>query len=174
MNDNRNLAVSGVYRDIIRNVNTGDVFATPWQHNLVVTSALNLITSLFGGKTSNGLKYWAVGSGADSWDETSIDPQLSETTLTNEIGRKLISTDDIEFYDSNNKPSVKPTNRLHISLTFNEDECNGKWREFGLFGGDASAVMNTGIMVDKKHHSIITKTNETTIERHIILTFTLN
>ena len=170
--DNGYFKVDGMYYDVIRR--NGKTEITPCSHNLVVTSIIKLISSLLGNKMSNGIGYWAVGSGNDSWDTNPVDPQLSETLLTNEIGRKAITISNIEFYDNDNNPSVTPTNRLHISITFNEDECNGKWREFGLFGGDgASVTINSGIMIDKKHHNIITKTSDTTIERHIVLTFNL-
>ena len=105
-------------------------------------------------------------------DTTQVDPTASETKLTSEIGRKSIST--IEFYDSNNGVSATPTNKIHIAVTFSENECNGTWREFGLFGGDtASSTADSGIMIDKKHHNIITKTQDIVIERHIVLTFNL-
>ena len=170
--DNGCFKIDGMYYDIIKR--NGKIEITPCRHNLVVTSVTKLISALLGGKISSGIKYWAVGSGDDSWDTNPADPQLSEVRLTNEIGRKVITADDIEFYDSNNNPSPTPTNRLHIHATFGEDECNGKWREFGLFGGDdASVVVNSGIMVDKKHHDVITKTSDTIIERHIVLTFNL-
>ena len=79
-------------------------------HNLVVTSFLNLISYAL--KNSNGgIKYWAVGQGASSWDSNSI------------------------------------------------------------FGGDASSTANSGIMMNKRHHAVITKTSDMTIER--VMKFTL-
>lgn len=169
---NAGLKVDGLFRDIIINKRTGEVKASKWEHNIVVNSAINLITALLAGKNTKGIKYWAVGSGANSWDTKPVDPTASETKLTSEIGRKSIST--IEFYNSNNGISTTPTNKIHIAVTFNENECNGAWREFGLFGGDtASSTADSGIMIDKKHHSIITKTQDIVIERHIILTFNL-
>lgn len=169
---NAGLKVDGMFRDIITNKRTGEVKVSKWEHNLVVNSAINLITALLAGKNTKGIGYWAVGSGADSWDTTSVDPTASETKLTSEIGRKSISM--IEFYDSNNGVSATPTNKIHIAVTFNENECNGTWREFGLFGGDtASSTADSGIMIDKKHHNVITKTQDIVIERHIVLTFNL-
>lgn len=169
---NASLKVDGVFHDIITNKRTGEVKVSKWEHNLVVNSAINLITALLANKNAKGIKYWAVGSGTNLWDTTPIDPIASETKLTSEIGRKSIST--IEFYDSNNGVSATPTNKIHIAVTFNENECNGVWREFGLFGGDTvSNTTDSGIMIDKKHHSIITKTQDIIIERHIVLTFNL-
>lgn len=169
---NAGLKVDGMFRDIITNKKTGEVKVSKWEHNLVVNSAINLITALLAGKNTKGIGYWAVGSGANSWNTAPVDPTASETKLTSEIGRKSIST--IEFYNSNNYVSETPTNKIHIAVTFSENECNGTWREFGLFGGDtASSTADSGIMIDKKHHSVITKTQDIVIERHIVLTFNL-
>lgn len=170
-----NVRIDGMFKDIIR---CGDkvVEETPWTHNLVVQSVTNLIAAQISGKMGSGNLYWAVGSGDTSWDAEGADvkPTLGETQLTNEIGRKKITDTDIEFYTADNQHSDDITNRLHITSMFTEEECNGNWREFGLFGGDDAGVMvNTGIMIDKKHHGLISKTNETTVERHLILTFNL-
>lgn len=175
--DTNNMKVDGIFKDVIRK--NGKVVAeTEWKHNLVVQSVTKLIAALVGGKMTSGNLYWAVGSGDASWsaDGADVKPTLGETQLTNEIGRKKISDESIEFYTADNKPVAEGeiSNRLHITAMFNENECNGDWREFGLFGGDdASVMVNTGIMIDKKHHGLISKTEETTVERHLILTFNL-
>ena len=139
-------------------------------HNLVVTSFLNLISYAL--KNSNGgIKYWAVGQGASSWDSNMPNPSLSDTQLTSEIGRVAISSSDITFLNSNGTTSTNPTNILQIKHTFGADDCNGTWREFGIFGGDASSTANSGIMMNKRHHAVITKTSDMTIER--VMKFTL-
>ena len=119
-----------------------------------------------------GIQYWAVGSGAPSWDTNMPTPELTATRLTSEIGRVPISADELAFLDQDYRVVSTPTNILQISHTFGADDCNGVWREFGIFGGNATAVLNSGIMVNKRHHSVITKTEEMTIER--IMRFTLS
>lgn len=168
MRDNIGLVVTGECKDIVKV--DGKVVDTIVSHNVVVNSSLNLIAGLVGNLIDNNL-YWAIGSGNESWDDTPVDPQKTEVRLTNEIGRKRLTDANIEFYDGVNKPSNTPTNRLHISTLFEEDECNGEWREFGIFGGDATAVVGSGILIDKKHHGVVTKDTNTTIERHLIITF---
>lgn len=166
------LNVSGAIKDIIRH-SDGRIEEREWDHNLVVTSVLKLITSLLKGD-STGIKYWAVGGGQSSWDTSTVNPTLGETQLTAELGRKLISPANITFVDDNGSVSVNPTNKLHITLTFSESECNGVWREFAIFGGNATASPNSGTMINKKHHSILTKTSAMSVERHMVFTFNLS
>lgn len=143
-------------------------------HNLVVSSFLNLVMSLMKGQPGySGITYWAVGSGADSWDTTPVDPVVGATRLTQEIGRVAIPANEIVFLDNQYAESQTPTNILQIKHTFGINDCNGKWREFGLFGGTATSALNSGVMVNKRHHGVITKTTEVTIERTMRFTLTL-
>lgn len=170
------LKVDGQFKDIIKR-NGRVVEETPWNHNIVVTSVTTLIAALIAGKLPTHKLYWAVGSGSEDWDtETDIPaPTPNETSLVNEIGRKLIEFDSVEFYDAANKPveDGKMSNRIHITALFGEEECNGDWREFGIFGGNATSDLGSGIMIDDKRHKHIAKTTDTVIERHLILTFNL-
>lgn len=143
-------------------------------HNLVVSSFLNLVMSLMKGQSGySGITYWAVGSGSDSWDTSPIDPVVSATKLTQEIGRVAIPSDEIVFLNSSYEESQNPTNILQIKHTFGINDCNGIWREFGLFGGTATSALNSGVMINKRHHGVITKTSELTIERTMRFTLTL-
>lgn len=142
-------------------------------HNLIVNSFLKLAMALLKGQGGfSGIGYWAVGSGASSWDTNLPDPEINATVLTSEIGRVKIAASEISFLDANYNVSANPTNILQIKHTFGANDCNGVWREFGIFGGQASATANTGLMINKKHHKVITKTSDMTIER--TMRFTLN
>lgn len=141
--------------------------------NLVVNSFLNLVMCLLKQQSGySGIQYWAVGSGAEAWDSSMPTPEISATRLTAEIGRVAITSDELKFLDSNFNVSSAPTNILQISHTFGSTDCNGIWREFGIFGGNATASLNSGIMINKRHHAILTKTEEMTVER--IMRFTLS
>lgn len=143
-------------------------------HNLIVNSFLKLAMALLKGQSGfSGIGYWAVGSGASSWDTNLPDPEINATVLTAEIGRVKIQPSEITFLDANYNVSANPTNILQIKHTFGINDCNGIWREFGIFGGQASATANTGLMINKKHHKIITKTSDMTIERTMRFTFNL-
>ena len=142
-------------------------------HNLVVNSFLNLVMCLL--KQQNGFsgaQYWAIGSGASSWDTNMPSPEIGATKLTQEIGRVQLIPSKIKFLNSSFEEVSTPTNIIQISHTFGEDDCNGTWREFGIFGGNATATKDSGLMINKRHHSIITKTEDMTIER--IMRFTLS
>lgn len=142
-------------------------------HNLVVNSFLNLVMSLLKQQSGyKGIQYWAVGSGASSWDSSMPSPEITATKLTAELGRVAISTSEIKFLTPEYEESPTPTNILQISHTFGPTDCNGVWREFGIFGGNATSAKDSGVMINKRHHAVITKTEEMTIER--IMRFTLN
>lgn len=142
-------------------------------HNLVVNSFLNLVMCLLKQQDGyTGVQYWAVGSGATSWDTNMVTPEITATKLTAEIGRVPLKAEDFAFLDASFNVVNTPTNILQISHTFDESECNGIWREFGIFGGNATATANSGIMINKRHHAVLTKTEEMTVER--IMRFTLS
>lgn len=142
-------------------------------HNLVVNSFLNLIMYLLKHQSGySGIQYWAIGSGAESWDSSIPTPDINATTLTAELGRVPISADEITFLDPDFNEVSTPTNILQIKHTFGSSECNGVWREFGIFGGNATESLNSGILINKRHHAIITKTEDMTVER--TMRFTLN
>ena len=172
MKENTNIKVTGQITDKIIHLDTGEVEVREG-HNLVVTSFTKLVMALVGRASGyKGINYWAVGSGLAEWDNNPVSPTLNETTLTAELGRKLLTTENFSFQDADGNISETPTNILRINVTFDADECNGIWREFGLFGGNATATINSGILVDKRHHEVITKTSTMAIERTIV--FTLN
>lgn len=142
-------------------------------HNLVVNSFLRLVMCLLKNQTGySGIQYWAVGSGASSWDSETPAPDVNATRLTAEIGRVAIPASEITFLDSNYNEVSNPTNIIQIKHTFGVSDCNGTWREFGIFGGNATATTNSGLLINKRHHSVLTKTSEMTVER--TMRFTLN
>lgn len=142
-------------------------------HNLVVNTALNLIMALLKRQSGySGIQYWAVGSGASSWDSGLPSPTAGDTRLTAEIGRVAIDPSEIVFLNGSLQVSSTPTNIIQITHTFGVNDCNGKWREFGIFGGNATASANSGIMINKRNHEVITKTSEMTVER--VMRFTLS
>lgn len=143
-------------------------------HNIVVNQFLKLVMALCKGESGySGIKYWAVGSGIASWDDSIPDPEINATRLTAEIGRIAISPSEIKFLDAAGNESATPTGVLQIKHVFGPSDCNGTWREFGIFGGNATATLNSGLMINKKHHAVITKTNEMSIERTMKFTLSL-
>lgn len=164
-------AITGEFRDIITYADGRQEIREG--HNIIVNDIGKLIACLFKVQSGySGLQYWAVGSGAEGWDNTNPTQALAtDTQLTNELGRKVISPSNIVFLDSGNSTTGTVTNKIKVTVTFAESECNGTWREFGLFGGNATTTRNSGIMINHKNHAIMVKTNQMTVERQIIFTF---
>lgn len=169
--DSHNISMKGEVIDKI--YKNGVLVDTIYGCNLVVNSFLKLVMSLCKGESGyGGIQYWAIGSGNASWDDGIPDPEINATRLTSEIGRVAINPSEIKFLTADYSESSTPTNILQIKHTFTENDCNGEWREFGIFGGNAFGTANTGIMINKKHHAVITKTSDMMIER--TMRFTLN
>lgn len=171
--DSANFSMSGETIDRIYN-SKGELVQEIHSHNLVVNSFTHLITSLLKNRTGfEGVQYWAVGSGDDSWDDLLPNPDRDDTRLMSEIGRVPISSDEIHFIDPDLEITTTPTNKIQIVHTFGYNDCNGIWREFGIFGGNATETENSGIMINKRHHEIITKTTDMMVERTLRFTFNL-
>lgn len=141
--------------------------------NTVVDNCSKLIASLMKGHAGHvGISYWAVGSGAGSWDNNNPPaPSVTDTKLTTEVFRKAISPSNITFLDDSNQPTATVTNKLQVKLVFNENEANGELREFGLYGGNATSIKDSGIMINRKTHGLLYKTSGMTLERTINITF---
>ena len=141
--------------------------------NTVVDDCSRLIASLMKGQSGyKGITYWAVGSGAGTWDNANPPaPSVGDTKLFNETFRKAIQPSDIVFLDANDNVTELITNKLQIKVLFTEEEANGELREFGLFGGDATSNRNSGIMINRKTHGLIYKTSGMTLERTIRIVF---
>ena len=171
----------GYWFDLITNVLTGEVVEIGHDFNLIVDSIGRLAAARFrGGTDFGGLQMWAVGFGQPSWDvrwEGGFPPTTdpSATRLVNEIGRLPLSIAGSDSYmtfvDQNGNPADGLTNRLLVRRQFGRDDANGDWREFALFGGNATLHRDSGIMINHKIHRIITKTPDMTVERNIIFTF---
>lgn len=163
-------SVIGEFTDTIT-YNDGRVEVREGQ-NLIVNDIGKLIACLFkihSGYT--GLTHWAIGSGQEAWDDSETNPKVTDTRLETEFFRKAISPSDIKFLDAYGEPTETITNRIGITVTFSTSEANGKWREFAIFGGNATGSANTGTMINHKIHKILTKDDSMTIERQIRFTF---
>lgn len=166
-----NRSIIGEYTDTIYHAD-GRVEVRESQ-NCIINDIGKLIACLFKGQSGySGLTYWAIGSGADTWDNVNPTPaQPTDTKCVNEIGRKAIPASAIKFIDSSNSETSAVTNRIQITLTFTESECNGVWREFAIFGGNATSTKNSGIAINHKNHGIMVKTSSMVVERQIRFTF---
>lgn len=145
----------------------------PMDFNLVVDSCSKLIACLIKGQSGySGATYWAVGSGSGSWNDASPpSPSSADAQLLVETMRKQIQPANIVFLDASNVVTATPTNKIQITVTFLEAEANGALREFAIFGGNATATLNSGIIINRKIHPIIWKTSGMKLERMLRFTF---
>lgn len=142
-------------------------------YNVVVNDITKLIAALLKQEAGySGVQYWAVGSGLGGWDDVNPPaPAATGTQLVTEIGRKAIPGTAVKFLDAGDAETPTVTNKLQIKLTFNYADCNGSWREFGIFGGNATGAANSGVLINHKTHGLIVKTDSMEIERTIKFTF---
>lgn len=162
--------IKGEFTDTITYEN-GEVEVREGQ-NLIVDSICNLIACLLKVKEGyTGLSYWAIGIGEEEWDDNEVAPSLGDTQLVNEIFRKPIQREDIHFLDENYQETERVTNRIGVKVLFTSSEANDNWREFGLFGGDATNIKDSGIMINHKIHKALPKDSNMNVERYIRFTF---
>ena len=97
--DGHNVHMTGQITDKI--YKNGKLVQVIEGHNLVVNSFLKMVMTLCKGQAGYaGLQYWAVGSGATSWDTSMPDPEINASRLTAEIGRVPISASEITFLNA--------------------------------------------------------------------------
>jgi hypothetical protein len=129
--------------------------------NIIVNTASILIARLLkdSSEPSNGISYLAVGSGSGEWDLFDPPaPTTSKTNLENEFYRKAI---DMSTYvhPETGEPTNAYTNIVDYAVTFGEGESVGPIVEMGLFGGDATAELSSGTMVNWRTFPVINKTS---------------
>ena len=131
--------------------------------NLIVFRAMDLVARLLQNQPGlSGLVYWAVGSGDPSWDTTPPQPNLRTTALQHEIYRKRVEAGQIA-YDTTTKT-------ITINITFAPGEAVGTLREFGVFGGDATAWQGSGYLFSYRAHPKVEKTSDSILQRQLQLT----
>lgn len=117
-------------------------------HNEIVDVASLLTAALFKDPSIiNGLTHLAVGTGDGLWNPFNPPaPDILRTTLVTELARK--SWSQIYFVDPiTGNPSVARTNVVDFVGSFGIGEAVGAITELATFGGDATAILDSGIMV---------------------------
>lgn len=141
-----------------------------WKKNLIVSKLGQLLAALMKNEAGiSGILFHALGHGDASWDISVPSPGLTDTTLYDEYYRK--APDSIQFLDAGDNPTATVANKILITTTFDFGEATGSVREQGLFGGNATAGLDSGFMVDAIRHKEIYKDASRKIIRRIKLTF---
>jgi len=166
----------GYYRDVFIGPSGKAQLDTGWHPNLVVQNCNVLLASLMKRQTGmQGILYLAIGQGDPQWDDQSPVALLTTSQLNTEVARQAITEDQIVFLDDEDQLTDEPTSRLQITVEFRGEELvpNGSLslREFGLYGGDATGELNSGVIIDYVIHPRIELTPEMTLSRTLRLSF---
>jgi len=156
----------GEYRIVLRD-RDGRVVEQRTGSNIIVNSASVLIARLLkdNHEPNGGITYLAVGTGASGWNlQNPPQPTTSQTKLENEIARKAFTTEDVTFVDPDTgDPTEVPTNVVDFTATFGETEAVGPLVEMGLFGGDATDMVDSGTEVNYRTFPVLNKGNSYTM-----------
>jgi hypothetical protein len=144
-----------------------------WGYNQIQNTCAVLLASLLKGEAGyNYMNYFGVGSGDVSWDTTPPTKSYDQTTLENEYFRKSVLTTDIVYLDPlTDLVSGTPTSKIEVTVTLAAGEATGTLREFGLFGGTATATLDSGEMVNWISHARIDKDSALQIQRKVRIEF---
>jgi hypothetical protein len=129
--------------------------------NIIVNTASILIARILkdSSEPTNGISFLAVGSGSGEWDLFDPPaPTTSKTFLENEFYRKAIDVSTF-VHPETGEPTNAYTNIVDYAVTFGEGEAVGPVVEMGLFGGDATAEINSGTMINWRTFPVINKTS---------------
>jgi len=146
---------------------SGHILSKRHGNNIIVNTASILIARLLKDNSEpiGGITYLAMGTGAVGWNlQNPPQPTTAQTTLENEIARKAFTTPDVTFVDpETGDPTIVPTNVLDFTATFAETEAVGPIVEMGLFGGDATDLLDSGSQVNYRTFPVLNKTNSMTL-----------
>lgn len=125
----------------------------------------------------NGIQYLAVGSGDSDWDtQGTPDPSFANTTLLDEVdpgGRKV--PESIVYLDGPaGSPTLTPSAIIQVKTRFEKTDlpAGGVYiREYGLFGGNATSVKDSGLMFNVLHTSRVWKNNLVVATFYITIEF---
>ena len=172
------LSIKGRYQDTLISLDEeGNEIreVMPWRDNQVQDSALKIIAERVGDLSAQQafedylpIKYMALGTG------TSTAQAYDAETLETEVER--VEADGlVNFIDNGGAVSSTPTNKIAVTVNINAGQANGHTlTEFGLVGGDATDVVNTGYLFNWVRHTPIAKTPLVTIERVVEITFDIS
>lgn len=140
-------------------------------HNLIVNDCRKLLAALFASAVGYaGVQYWAVGSGLTTdLDSAPAPASPTDTRLRTEIARVPVT---ISFLDDLGQPMAGAglSRVVRVQATFPEGTATGRNLEFGLFGGNATATVNSGLLIDRVVHQA--KYKESTEARRLTIDFT--
>jgi len=169
--------IRGRWRDTFHHAD-GTIEQGDWSPNQIQNAAAIVAASLFcrfselpAGSGWGGILYMGIGSGLTAWDTTAPTQDPADVSLTTEYFRKAIAAADMSFSDGAGNAVTVPTRFILITITLTTAEANGSLREFGLYGGDATATLDSGQIINWVVHPRIDKDATVTITRTVEIEF---
>ena len=149
-------------------------WSTEPQSNVRMDKVIELMAALMKNETvliSGGILQHAQGRGDGLWVEPTIPAvNTADLTLLDEAGRKAPTA--IVFLDGADLPTGVVTEKIRISTTYLTTDLVGETlREQALFGGDATAAVDSGFIINTIRHGAIFKSGAAQLTRNIKLTF---
>jgi hypothetical protein len=167
-----NGCVRGIYRDRLVDANGRLVGERGWRSNRVVNDCNRLLAALMKGEPGvGGVLYLAVGEGEEAWDGAPPQTSAGASRLAREWLRVPLGASQIEYLGGD---GVQPTDQLQITATLQGSVVPGSvksLREFGLFGGTATAAADSGLLINYVIHPRIDLTPGSTLVRELRLQF---
>lgn len=163
-------AVRVLWRDHIQYTDDREDVWTDWKPNQIKNVFVALLAALLKGHAGYaGISYFAVGEGLVAWDATPPTLVKTATTLETETYREVVTgSTDIAYLDALGGSVVGgPTRFIRITVVLGTADANGDLREWGLFGGTATATLDSGEIIDQVSHALIVKDSAMIITRTI-------
>ncbi len=128
---------------------------------------VELASFVAGTASPAGNLFIAVGAGDPAWDSALPTFNRNTTALEQEIARRAVAPDEIDFLDRDGQVSTRSTSWLRARTTFGRGEGTGTLREVGLYAGDASTVPNSGTLLCHIVHPRLEKTPTMALTRSL-------
>lgn len=151
------------FRDVIIRED-GTHFVTDWKSNQAQDTQAILTARLYAGEAVKGIQFLAMGSGLAGWDVTppteGEDPLFySATKLLSENSRVAINSSRFSYLNPSDDSLIvdgSKTRKIELTVDIPNEAIEGlTLREFALFGGDATVVADSGLMINWFTHDKI-------------------
>lgn len=170
------MEVCGKWFDIWANKSTGQIhyskgdmsFSDNQIQNAFSTIMAQQLISIY---DAPSVLYLAFGHGDTAWDYFSYDQSYEQTTLVDEFyrvpifrevrytGQTSTHTESLFYYvDSDYEESETATTAIEAKIYIPEGIADGIYREFAMFGEDATEVVDSGTIVNWVVHPMFDKT----------------
>lgn len=147
------------------------VHTTEKRTNTKMDDVALVIAGLMAGDPAvGGIVQHAIGRGDPGWGAVPPAVNTADSVLFDEIVRN--APDSIVYLDGADLPTASRTNVIRVRTIFGPADAAGETiREQALFGGGATAVINTGDIINTIRHEGFVKSGAVSIARNIKLTY---